>query len=131
VSNHVLLVTTEKQRDLLHRGRRAGGMCGACGRTFGSDETVYWEVILIDIMQTAEGRPSGYRTTLEAPVGRECVSSDFLAEMEGRQPERCAECGRGVFYRVSRVRRHRVACSWICRDRAGAAERATRTEGTR
>jgi hypothetical protein len=127
VSDDALRVTTEEQRDRLHRGRRAGGICGACGRTLGDDETIYWERFFIDIVRSAEHGLGRYVTTLEAPVGVECVSPGILKEMEGREPDRCAECGRGVQYQVPRSRRHRVACSWICRDRAGAAERAAKT----
>jgi hypothetical protein len=123
VSDDPRRLTTEEQRERLHRGRRAGGMCGVCGRTLGDVEPVYWERFVIDLDWSAERDLGRYVTTLEAPVGVECASPDFLKETEGREPGRCADCGRGVFYRVPRSIRRRVACSWLCRDRAGAAER--------
>ena len=117
-------VTTEAQRDRLHRGRRHGGVCSACGRPLAAGEPVYWEVHVVDIALPVEGRVARYVTTLEAPVGRECASPEFLHESAGQEAGRCAECGRGVYYRRARRSRHRVACSWICRDRAGTAARA-------
>ena len=124
-------VTTDEERDWLLRSRRYGEVCGACRRTLDANETVYWERFVVNIEPTTGGRTSSYRTTLEAPVGRECASPGFLQETAGRRPGRCAECGRGVHYRVARSIRHRVACSWTCRDRAGATERAAKARDAR
>jgi hypothetical protein len=120
-------VTTEAARDRLHRGRRRGGVCGACSRPLREDEAVYWEQFVVDIDRSDDPSLGRYWTTLEAPVGAECASPAFLSETAGREPGRCAGCGRGVYYRIARRRRKRLAYSWICRDRAGVAERAAKT----
>ena len=126
MGDHPPRLVTDEQRERAHVARRRGGLCAWCGRTLGAGEPVHWEHFIVDIHQSVEGRTSHYVTTLEAPVGRECASPAFLREVASHEPGRCAECGRGVYYRVVRRRRRRVACSWLCRDRAGAAERAAK-----
>ena len=114
---------TQEAVDRLHQARRRGGECATCGRVLGADEPVYWEPVVVDIDRSDLGL--GYYTAApEAPLGKECASPASLVEVAGCEPGRCAECGRGVYYRVARRRRHRVACCFLCRDRAGSAERA-------
>ena len=124
-------VTTVEHRDRLHAARRHGGACAACGRLLGQREAVYWERFVVTIERSTEHGDSRYWTTLEAPVGRECASPAFLVDTSGRELGRCAECGRGVYYRVARRRCHRVACCWLRRDRAGVAERAAKAASGR
>jgi hypothetical protein len=66
---------------------------------------------------------------VQAPVGRECASPETLARTAGREPERCAGCGRGVLYRETRGDRRRAFCSRDCRNRAAATARRAAREG--
>ena len=104
-------LTTEEQRERLHLARRRGGMCAACGRALGADETVYIE------------RFSDRGSRTEAPAGIECASPELLKQTKGQQPERCAECGRGVYYRATNTKRRQALCSRACGARVQAAKR--------
>jgi hypothetical protein len=110
-----LRIVTEEQRERLHTARNRGGQCAACGRSFAVDEPVYIEQFL-----------SSLTIYTEAPVGVECASPAFLRAMEDVEPERCAGCGRPVYYHFDRRRRHLVACSRRCRSRAHTAQRSAR-----
>ena len=99
-------VLTEEGRAWIMAARREGGTCAACGRALTGEETVWVE--RIDVVS---GRSvSHYRASL----GRECASPAFLSETEGKEPERCADCGRGVYYRTTDRRRHSARCSKRC-----------------
>jgi hypothetical protein len=111
VSHDLRRLTTEEQRERFHMARRQGGQCVACGRALGADETVYIE------------RFEGLGSWATAPVGVECASPGFIDEREGQAPERCAGCGRGVYYRASNVRRRQALCSRACGARAQATKR--------
>ena len=105
---------TDQQIDRMHMARRVGGFCTWCGRQLNDGETVY-----IDQFLTGERRlrPDGlvaYRSIANAPVGAECASPELLEEIAGQAPERCAGCGRGVYYRVVRAIRRRALCSRRC-----------------
>jgi hypothetical protein len=108
-------LTTEEQREQFHLARRRGGQCAGCGRALSTDETVYVERFKI-------GPSFGWGVTATALVGAECASSEFIEAMEGREPERCAGCGRGVYYRASRVRRRQALCSRACRAKVQAGK---------
>src|SRR3954470_11872217 len=121
VSEKRLLIETEEGRDRLYEARRRGEICAGCGRALGEHESVYWERFEIT---------GSYTSAAIAPVGAECASLELLQQMEGTEPERCASCGRGVFYRSQqRSTRRQAACSRRCATRAGAAERAARATG--
>jgi hypothetical protein len=107
VSDDVRRVTTEAQRERFHLARRRGGQCVACGRALSADETVYIERFEV-------GPVAGRGTTALAAVGVECASPGFVDEMQGREPERCAGCGRGVYYRRPSTRRRQALCSRAC-----------------
>ena len=126
MADEQLRVTTEAQRERLHMARRDGDWCSACGRALSPNETVYWERFVLAIgRSTAFGR-SGYSATVEAPVGAECISLELLQQTINEEPERCAACGRGVHYRVSRSTRHRALCSRRCASRADRIRRSVR-----
>jgi hypothetical protein len=121
VSDHVRRLTTEEQRERFHTARRRGGLCAACGRPLRDGEPVYIERFMTGVARRA--RPTGvaHPVYVLGPVGVECASPDFLYEMLGRAPERCAWCERGVYYRATDPRRRRVLCSRGCASRANPA----------
>jgi hypothetical protein len=110
-------LTTEEQRERFYLARKQGGQCVACGRTLGVAETVYTERFEI-------GPAAGYGNIARAAVGVECASLGYVDEMEGHEPERCAGCGRGVYYQVASTRRQQALCSRACGARAQAAKRS-------
>jgi hypothetical protein len=93
-------------------------MCAACGRAINDDETVYIERFVVDTRKLIERRATGTASSAQAPVGVECASRELLRETEGQTPERCAGCGRPVFYRAASSKRHRALCSKRCAGRA-------------
>jgi hypothetical protein len=110
-----LHIVTEEQRVRAHDARRRAEICASCGRALGTDETVYIERFEVD-----------WSNSMMAPVGSECASPELLAQTAGTEPERCAGCGRGVYYRLSH-REHRWAtCSKRCGARAANAKWAER-----
>ena len=113
-------VVTEDALDRLHLARQRGGVCATCGKALHPQEPVFWERVVIDIDRSGLG--SGRYTTIrEAPVATECASAGLREAASGRAPERCAGCGRGVYYRARNPRRHRAVCSKSCANRAVAA----------
>jgi hypothetical protein len=115
VSDERLHVTTEEQRELFHAARRSGEQCAACGRAFSADETVYIQRFAVPLIH--------YPSTGVGPVGAECASPELLRRVEGSEPERCAGCGRPVYYRRVRTNRQRPTCSRRC---SGHLDRARR-----
>lgn len=110
-----LRIATEEDRARLHVASRYAGICAACGRAIAAGETVYLE------------RFRSGRLYEAAPVGEECASPDTLARAAGMEPERCAACGRGVYYHPRRRRRTQAVCSRLCMSRAaGARQREAR-----
>ncbi len=116
MSDDLRRLTTEEQREQFHMARRRGGRCVACDRALDPNETVYIEQFEI-------GPESGLGVVARAAVGVECASPEFVEEMEGQEPERCAGCGRGVYYRASSIRRRQALCSRACSARAQATKR--------
>ena len=107
MSDKRLEVTTDEQRTRFHKLRSQGGQCSACGRPLGPDETVYME-------RFDMGPVAGRWSSAVAAVGVECASDRFVEVMEGQEPERCAGCGRPVFYRRPSTRRQQALCSRAC-----------------
>src|SRR4051812_29862816 len=121
MSEQRLLIETEEQRDRLYEARRRGEICAGCGRALGEHESVYWERFEIT---------GSYTSSATAPVGAECASPELLQQMAGTEPERCASCGRGVFYRGQhRSTRRQAICSRRCSSRAASARQAARAKG--
>jgi hypothetical protein len=116
VSDDVRRITTEAQRERFYLARKQGGQCVACSRALGADETVYVE-------RFEAGPLTGRGTSATAPVGTECASRGFLDETKGQQSERCAGCGRGVYYRRPSARRRQALCSRVCGAKVQAAKR--------
>jgi hypothetical protein len=114
-------VVTEEQRDRMYAARRQGGMCAWCGKALGADETLYIERFLIGNRRLYGSDTVVHATDAYAPVGAECASPELLERTAGTEPERCAMCGRGVYYRLSRATRHQAACSKRCATRAASA----------
>jgi hypothetical protein len=117
-------VVTQEALDRLHLARRRGDLCAACGKALGADKPVFWEPVIVDIDRSDLGL-GHYTAAPEAPVGMECASPGMLEQTRGRQPERCAGCGRGVYYGADRSRRQRALCSRRCAGRANLSKRAT------
>ena len=111
MSDDRLRIETEDERERLHAARYQAGICGACGRPLGAGETVYIERVVV------------VRSYLHAPVGRECASPELLARAAGMEPERCAWCGRGIYYGAERTTRRQATCSRVCRGRVASAKR--------
>ena len=114
MNDHPRHLTTEPEREWFHAARRRGGMCAACGRSLGDDETVYVEPCAI-------GPSDGPVTWAYGAVGAECAAPERVREAAGEEPERCAGCGRGMHYRVTEARRKRALCSRRCGNRVTAA----------
>ena len=92
-------------------------MCGWCGKLLAADELVWIEQV--DVYATGAGR-------WLVPVGAECASPDFRAGSEGKEPERCFGCERGVYYRTARRGRRLTLCSRRCATLYQAARRKER-----
>jgi hypothetical protein len=115
----------EPERATADRGRafRAartrGGLCAGCGRTLAEGEPVWLEHRRV---------PDDPEAVLRAPVGRECAAPAFLARTEGQDAERCASCGRGVYYDSANAGRGRALCSKRCGNRVVTARRQSAIE---
>jgi hypothetical protein len=123
-----LRVTTEEDRERLHAARRTGRLCAACGRTLGDGETAYLERFLVGARALSGSQVVTYASDVYAPVGAECASSAFLEQTAGTEPERCAGCGRGVYYRSIRPTRRQALCSKRCAAHAATAKRMARVK---
>ena len=117
-------LATDEQRERLNAAKNQGGCCAACGKVLGAGEPVYFERFVF-------WQVGPTRLTTQAPVGHECAAPATLARTTGQEPERCAGCMRGVFYRKPRANRHRPACSRRCRELARHADRPSRARGAR
>ena len=106
----------ERRRALILAARRDGGLCAGCGRALGPDEPVWWAPFALS---GAYGRVS----RRWGPVGKECAPPDLVLETEGKEPERCAGCGRGVYYQPVDRRPRRATCSKRCAGRSQVARR--------
>ena len=103
------------RRARLQTARRYGGTCANCDRVLAEGEPVWMERL-----EVGDVRPADF---YRAPVGRECASPAFVRETEGRAPEPCASCGRGVYYAHADARRTLVLCSRRCRNHRDNARR--------
>jgi hypothetical protein len=122
MSNDPRRLATEEQRERFHLARKRGGMCAACGRSLGPDETVYMEPFKI-------GPTAGARASMaHGAVGAECAAPEFIRAVEGQEPERCAGCGRGLYYRAPRRGRQQTLCSRNCAYHARVARQRTVAE---
>jgi len=119
-------VITEEQRERLQSARRSGGMCAACGRTLDVRETAYIERFLLGVRVLRGSTVVTYASAAFAPVGVECASSDLLGRTAGAEPERCAGCGRGVYYHSVRATRRQALCSRRCIAHAATTRRIAR-----
>jgi hypothetical protein len=117
MKNDVRRLTTEKHKRM-HAARKAGGLCSICGRALSDSEPVYIDQVMVGMRQFVGPNAHPFPIYILAPVGDECVSAGFLEETKGRDPEPCAGCGRGIFYRKARPNRHRTLCSRRCRSQA-------------
>ena len=126
-------LTTDAQRERFNAAKDAGGLCATCGRALDAGELVYIEPVAVERKPlTAPGARWPERPAIrDAPLGAECASPGFLARSAGQTPEPCVGCSRPMHYAKDRAVRQRALCSRDCRNRAYAAERAARTEGTR
>ena len=115
-------VLTEEERARIQEAKWNGRLCALCGRALAEGEMFWLEWITI---HGGHGDVSRWR----APVGAKCASPAFRTATEGEQPERCAGCGRGVYYQTSHPRRHVAACSKRCASRYQAT-RAKEARGS-
>ena len=125
MSDQLRRVATAEERERFNAAREHGGLCAACGRSLAPDEPVYIDQVVVDRNALA---PPGARWGVrlvprDAPLGVECVPAELLVRLEGRTPERCAGCGRPVYYAKDRAQRRRATCSDACRNRADRAAR--------
>ena len=111
---------TPDERARIHAARRNGGMCAVCGRAFLEGETIWMEPIAVH-------DEYGGTTHWRVPVGAECASPETIRATCSTEPERCAGCGRGVYYGATapgRARRRQALCSRLCgRKRAAPSSR--------
>jgi hypothetical protein len=114
---------TSEARERVNMAKAQGGLCAGCGRELGADEPVYVARVWIGMKLFGNPTSLAARIFADAPFGVECISPGFRAEAEGVEPERCAWCGRGVYYEASRPQRRRAICSVRCRHRLGHASR--------
>ena len=119
-------IQSDERREQLYRAKRSGAVCAGCGRTFGPEEAIYMERLLLGARRLRGSHVVTYASDAYAPVGSECASSDLLERTAGTVPERCAGCGRGVYYHPRRPPRRRALCSKRCTARAATAQRMAR-----
>ena len=98
---------TEEERARIHEARNRGGLCAGCGRGLVEGETIWMERL------TVRGE-YGDMSYWHVPLGAECIAPETVRDTCTTQPERCAGCGRGVYYRASQGRRRRALCSRAC-----------------
>ena len=60
----------------------------------------------------------------KGPVGAECASRQLRRDAMSREAERCAGCGRPMYYGVESARRTRALCSQACRHLAAKRRQA-------
>ena len=113
---------TEEERARIHAARNRGGMCALCGRALVEGETIWME-------RLAVRDEYGGTTYWRVPVGAECIAPETLRATCSTEPERCAGCGRGVYYQAEHPRRRLVLCSKRCAGRYRAA-RAKEARGS-
>ena len=124
MTDAVRRLTTDAGRERFAAAVRSGGLCAACGRTLANGEPVYIGRVVLERkpLATPEAWRSRRPAYRDAPLGRECASPGFVARTA--EPEPCEYCGRPVYYERERAGRQRTACSTLCRNRAGVADRS-------
>ncbi len=125
MSDDARRLLTEEERARIRAARERGGMCARCGRALPAREPVWIEHVVVGVKAGTRRAPISWRV----PVGIECAAPDFRAEAEGRQPEPCLGCGRGVYHRVASPCRYLPLCSRACghRFRRARAREETNT----
>jgi len=113
VNDEVRCLRTEEDVERFYLARRRGGECAACGRALTVDEPVYIE-------RFEDARRRGAGPHVKCPVGAECASSELRRDALTREAERCAGCGRPVYYGGESTRRRQALCSQACRNRAAS-----------
>ena len=103
---------SEEERARAQAARQRGETCGACGRALGDGELVWME--RVEVGPAYRGRGAIY---WRAPVCGACASPAFRAETEGTEPERCAGCGRPIYYGATARGRRVALCSKRCGSR--------------
>ena len=122
MTDDVRRVRSEEARVRIQAARRDGGLCGLCGRALAEGEPVWMECV--EVGSYHGGRGAIY---WRAPVCEGCASPAFRAVTDGTAPERCAGCGRGLYYAGSGGRRRLALCSTRCSSRyQGARAREAR-----
>ncbi len=110
VSDEARWRLSEEERGRIQAAKTLGGTCAVCGRGLGAGETVW-------IRRFRLREEHGRATTWWVPAGVECVAPEFHRATRGTAPERCATCGRGVYFEPGARSGHRVFCSRACRRR--------------
>ena len=108
-------VLTDEGRARIQDARTRGEVCALCGRELAADEAIWIERVAVN--------PTGSIRWL-APLGRECATSAFVRETEGKDPESCVACGRGMYSQSPDPRRAEVLCSRRCAARRQKARQA-------
>jgi hypothetical protein len=109
-------VLTDEERVRAQLARVYGLVWGACGTPLVEGQTVWIE--RLGVGPTYSGRGAIY---WRAPVCGACVSPAFRAVTEATEPERCAGCGRGMYYQVRHPQRRVALCSKWCGGRVTRA----------
>ena len=112
MSDDARRVLSEEERVRARLARVYGLVCGACGRPLAEGETVWIE--RLGVGPAYNGRGAIY---WRAPVCGACASPAFRAETEGTEPERCAGCGRPIYYGATARGRRVALCSKRCGSR--------------
>jgi hypothetical protein len=111
-------LVTDAGRERVRMAKQHGNLCAVCGRALDPDEWAYIERFTFEKGNLRDRRALAHSASIQAPVGIECASPEWLRQIEGRAPEHCMGCGRGVHYRVANSRRRRPLCSLRCASRA-------------
>ena len=122
MSDDARRVLTEEERARIHAARRDGGICALCGRAFVDGETIW-------MARVAIYGEYGESTRWRVPVGAECASPELVRATCSAEPERCAGCGRGVYYPFAHPHRRLAFCSKRCAGHYHAA-RAREARGS-
>ncbi len=112
MSDDARRVLSEEARARIQAARRDGGLCGLCGRALADGEPVWME--RVEVGPYHSGRGAIYWRT---PVCGACASPAFRAETDGTAPERCAGCGRPIYYGATARGRRVALCSKRCSRR--------------
>ena len=112
MTDDVRRVLTDEGRARIQAAKVRGGTCALCGRALAEGETVWIE--RLGVGPAYNGRGAIY---WRAPVCGACASPASRAETEGTEPERCAGCGRPIYYGATARGRRVALCSKRCGSR--------------